>query len=160
MLPNPLLSGCEICFPIAVSSRIKMQLAIYSGRMVIAAISPAAGPAGSPPTIQKGMFFIMAKQTMEAIRQAELNAEQLIKSARAQADAKRSEATAQAELMIAEARQNAAKKLSAARSSAEDDSRKAASASYENVTNEIDALRRQCAKNEAKAIQAVIAAMS
>ena len=102
----------------------------------------------------------MAKKTMDAIRQAELNAEQIIKAVRAQADAKRSEAEAQAEAMLAEARENAAKKLSAARTSAEEDAKAAANASHDSVTSEIDTLRRQCAKNEAKAIQSVIAAMS
>lgn len=121
---------------------------------------PCGGKTQTPPTNQKGMFFNMAKKTMEAIRQAELNAEQTVKSARAQADAKRTEANALAEAMIAEARENAAKKLSAARTAAEADAKAAASASYDSVTGEIDTLRRQCAKNEAKAIGAVIAAMS
>ena len=121
---------------------------------------PCGGSPKAPPTIQKGMFFIMAKKTMDAIRQAELNAEQIIKTARAQTDAKRSEAEAQAEAMFAQARENAAKKLSAARISAEEDAKAAANASYDSVTSEIDTLRRQCAKNEAKAIEAVIAAMS
>ena len=121
---------------------------------------PCGGKTQTPPTNQKGMFFNMAKKTMEAIHQAELNAEQTIKSARTQADAKRAEANAQAEALIAEARENAVQKLSAARTAAEADAKAAASASYDSVTSEIDTLRRQCAKNEAKAIGAVIAAMS
>lgn len=112
-----------------------------------------------PPTNQKGMFFIMAKKTMEAIRQAELDAEQLVKKAYQQADAKINEANAQAEQLQAQARDDAAKKLADTRAKADADAKAAGLAADENVTGEIEALRRQAQKNESKAIAAVMSAM-
>jgi len=101
----------------------------------------------------------MAKQTMEAIRRAEMNAEQLVKAARQGADAKIASAKEQAEAMISEAREAAAGKLAKARTTALADSRQAAVKAEENATGEIEALRRSSQKNEAKAIASVIAAM-
>lgn len=102
----------------------------------------------------------MAKKTMEAIRQAELDAEQLVKKAHQQADARISEANLQAEEMQANARQDAAKKLADTRAKADADAAEASLAADNRVTAEIDALRRQGQKNESKAIAAVIRAMS
>ncbi len=101
----------------------------------------------------------MAKQTMEAIRQAEMNAEQLVKAARQGADAKIAKAKAQAEAMVSEAHEAAARKLANARATALTDSKQASVKAEETATGEIEALRRKSQKNEAKAIASVIAAM-
>lgn len=106
------------------------------------------------------MYFSMAKKTMEAIRQAELDAEQLVKTARMQAEAKLTEANAQAEELKQQAKQDAAGKLAGARAKAQADAREADAQAADSVTAEIEALRRQSAKNESKAIAAVVRAMS
>ncbi len=102
----------------------------------------------------------MAKQTMDAIRQAELDAEQTIRTAQIQANASISDAQSRAEAMIADARRRAADKLAETRSRAEEDSKASALAAQDGVTREIDALRAQGRKNQAKAIQAVIDEMN
>ncbi len=113
-----------------------------------------------PPNIQKGMCFIMAKKTMEAIRQAELDAEQRVKAAQAQANAKIADANAQAEKMIADARLASAKKLADTRSATLQDNEQTARAAADDVTREIETLRRKGQKNEQKAISSVIAEMN
>ena len=101
----------------------------------------------------------MAKQTMDAIRQAELDAEQTIRTAQIQANASISDAQSKADALIADARRRAADKLAETRSLAEQDSKASALAAQDEVTREIDALRQQGRKNQAKAVQAVIDAM-
>ena len=102
----------------------------------------------------------MAKQTMDAIRQAELNAEQTIRTAQIQANASISDAQSKAEALIADARRRAAAMLADTRAQAEQDSSASALATQDDVTREIDALRQQGRKNQAKAIQAVIDEMN
>lgn len=98
----------------------------------------------------------MAKQTMDAIRQAELNAEQTVRSAQVQANESISQAQIQAEAIIADARRRASELLAETRSQAEQDSKTSALAAQESVTREIEALRQQGRKNQSKAVQAVI----
>ncbi len=119
----------------------------------------AAAPRYSRFT-QKGMFSIMAKQTMEAIRQAELAAEQSIRDAQSKANADIAKANTQAEEMIAAAKERAGKKLADTRTAALHEAEQISLASAESVTREIEALERQGQKNRAKAISAVIAEMN
>ena len=102
----------------------------------------------------------MAKQTMDAIRQAELNAEQTLRSAQIQANESIAQASEQAEQLIAEAHARAQRKLDETRTLAEQDSRAQALAAQDEVTSEIEALRQQGRKNQSKAVQSVIAEMS
>ena len=98
----------------------------------------------------------MAKQTMDAIRQAELDAEQTLRSAQVQANDSIRQAQADAEAMIADARRRASETLAETRAQAEQDSHASALAAQESVTREIEALRQQGGKNRDRAIQAVI----
>ncbi len=102
----------------------------------------------------------MAKQTMDAIRQAELNAEHTLREAQVSANEAVADAQAKAEQMIAEANQRAADKLAETRAQAMQDSQASALAASDNVTREIEALKAQGRRNEAKAIESVIAEMS
>ncbi len=102
----------------------------------------------------------MAKQTMEAIRQAELAAEQSIRDAQSAAHAAIAEANAQAEEMIAAAKERAEKKRMDARAAALHEAEQISLASAESVTKEIETLQHQGQKNVAKAISAVIAEMN
>ena len=102
----------------------------------------------------------MAKQTMDAIRQAELDAEQTIRAAQIQANASIAEAGEKAEALIADARRRAQEKLAETRALAEQDSKAFALSAQDEVTREIESLRQQGRKNQAKAIQAVIDEMS
>lgn len=102
----------------------------------------------------------MAKQTMDAIRQAELDAEYTLRAAQLSANESIAAAQAKAEQMLADARTRAAQKLAETRAQAEQDSEASARAASGEVTREIDALRAQGRKNERKAIEAVIAEMS
>lgn len=102
----------------------------------------------------------MAKQTMDAIRKAELDAEQTLRSAQLSANESVANAQAQAEQMIAQARQRAADALSETRAQAQSESAASALAASDDVTREIEALRAKGRKNEERAIEAVIAEMS
>ena len=102
----------------------------------------------------------MAKQTMEAIRQAELAAEQSVRDAQSSAHAAIAEANAKAEEMIAAAKVRAEKKLADTRAAALHEAEQISLASAESVTREIETLERQGQKNRAKSISAVIAEMS
>ena len=102
----------------------------------------------------------MAKQTMDAIRQAELNAEQTIRSAQVQANESISQAQENAAALIADAHRRAAEKLAETRTQAEQDSKASSLAAQDAVTREIDALCEQGRCNKAQAIQAVIDEMS
>ena len=102
----------------------------------------------------------MAKQTMDAIRQAELNAEHTLREAQVSANETVAGAQAKAEQMIAEANQRAADKLAETRAQAMQDSQASALAASDDVTREIEALKAHGRRNEAKAIESVIAEMS
>ena len=102
----------------------------------------------------------MAKQTMAAIRKAELEAEQALRSAQVQANESVADAQAKAGQMIADANRRAAEKLAETRTQAEQESRASALAAADDVSREIEALRAQGRRNEAKAIESVIAEMS
>ena len=102
----------------------------------------------------------MAKQTMDAIRQAELNAEHTLRSAQVSANESVANAQAQAEQMVTEAQNRAAQKLAETRAQARSESEASALAASDEVTREIEALKARCRKNEAGAIDAVIAEMS
>ena len=102
----------------------------------------------------------MAKQTMAAIRKAELDAEQALRTAQVQANESVADTQARAEQMIADANRRAAEKLAETRSQAEQESKTSALAAADDVTREIEALRAQGRRNEAKAIESVIAEMS
>ena len=101
----------------------------------------------------------MAKQTMDAIRQAELDAEQTLRTAQVSANESVAAAQAQAEQMIAEAHARAAQKLAETRAQARSESEASALAASDDVTREIEALKAHCRKNEVGAIEAVIAEM-
>ena len=98
----------------------------------------------------------MAKQTMDAIRQAELDAEQTIRSAQVQANESIRQAQAEAETVIGDAHRRTADLLAETRAQAEQESKASALAAQDEVTREIEALREQGGRNRAKAIQAVI----
>ena len=102
----------------------------------------------------------MAKQTMDAIREAELNAEHTLRAAQVSANESVVNAQAQAEQMIAEAQRRAADKLAETRTQAQQESEASALAAADEVTREIEALKARCRKNEADAIESVIAEMS
>ena len=102
----------------------------------------------------------MAKQTMDAIRKAELDAEQALRTAQIQANESVADAQAKAEHMIADANRRAAEKLAETRTQAEQESQASALAAADDVTREIETLRAQGRRNQAKAIESVIAEMS
>ena len=102
----------------------------------------------------------MAKQTMDAIREAELNAEHTLRAAQVSANESVVNAQARAEQMIAEAQRRAADKLAETRTQAQQESEASALAASEDVTREIEALKARCRRNEAGAIDAVIAEMT
>jgi hypothetical protein len=102
----------------------------------------------------------MAKQTMDAIREAELNAERTLRAAQVSANESVANAQARAEQMIAEAQRRAADKLAETKAQAQNDSEASARAAFDDVTREIEALTSRCRKNEADAIEAVIAEMT
>ena len=98
----------------------------------------------------------MAKQTMDAIRQAELDAEQTLRSAQVQANELILRGQASAEELISEAKRRASVTLAETRAKAEQDSHASALAAQEAVTREIEALRQQGGENRDRAVQAVI----
>ena len=102
----------------------------------------------------------MAKQTMDAIRDAELNAEHILREAQVSAHESVVNAQAEAEQLIAAAQKRAADRLAETRAQAQQDSEASARAASDDVTREIEELRARCRRNEADAIKAVIAEMT